>query len=214
MKVLTEQSKKDLAETCIPGKFLFEIEKIIPKSSEYPFILSKILVFGTGNGRLTSFTSNYFPLATVIGYDLDREKIQSIENNRLPLDIAEYTCKKPNPDFDIILAHAVLHHQPEKLTTEALSFLPEGIIGVMDYDMAGLSREDFFSRWTNIDEEAERTKFGDDKTYRLHTSFGLEECVNLMKSKGVSPVFTLGNLNSQSTKDKKPTKHFIYIGIK
>ena len=172
-----------------------------------------ILFFGCGLSHLPLLTANRFSRMNVIGYDTNHEKIEAMNMAPLQNPRVNYTSNSPNSLFEIVIAHNVLHANPEQLTEEALSYLKHGgFIGILDYDMKGIGREDFFNRWGNSGEERkEQTVLGDDKTYEIHTRFDLQTCINISERRGIKTKIAKGKMTSVGL---VPTHHFIYIGRK
>ena len=162
-------------------------------------------------------TSQYFEGSSVLGYDHNPDKIKTItdKKRRYPgrADYARYTCNKPQDKFDAVIAHAVLHHNPEQTTREVFGLTKQGgIVAVLDYDLQGLSEKEFLRIWgTNRGEIIELATLGNQETYRMHTSFGLEQCRTMMEQLGMTTLHAQGNILAHF---RTPTKHFIYIGQK
>ena len=207
LDAVLNQARMDQIKGTIPGYFLDELSTRAG--------VQRILVFGCGISYLPDLIAQYYREAQITAYDTNRAKIELNKKSILLQKRVHYTTDRPSEKFDTVIAHAVLHENPELLTRAAVEFLKQGgHIGVMDYDMKGMKKDEFFSKWGNQSQErAERRRLGDDESYRMHTSFGLAECVKLMDTQGIEEVFSLGSLTG-GTGVIKTTTHFIYIGRK
>ncbi len=186
--------------------------------------LTDVLVFGCGTDYLPVCIRALFPKSGVTAYDIDEEKIakvQRISSHWGFKDRLMYTTQKPQRQFPVVIAKHVLHHGPQELTHELVDLVqPGGHVGVLDYDMKGLATGDFFQRWGKVvDEERELLKVGRDEAYRLHTTFGLEDCAVIMEQHGIRHVASLCKITSTDfgfpkLSDDPPTLHFYYVGRK
>ncbi len=201
--------KKDFTEISPAAKMLNALSKIQKYARE-------ILVFGCGTDPLPRYVEVFFPGALVTAYDIDPKKIILAEKiaQRKRINNLLYTSQKPLKQFEIVLVSYVLHHNPEELGKEATSFITqEGLIGILDYDMKNLPRETFFRNWGKIPEErTELEKIGFNEAFRLHTTFGLEDCRNLMTKLDINYLDSQGRIktlwnNFEST-------NFYFIGRK
>ncbi len=216
--------REDAIEGLIPGLVLKELDNYDP--------INNALVFGSGDSFFPVMVNRYLGNTQVTAYDKNQEKIQSIKerSNAIGAIIEKtsskrfdeyfdviFTHTKPSFVFDFVFALAVLHENPNELIDEALSFLRlRGFIGVVDYDMKSMSYDEFYQRWGYIRiEQRERELLGDLESYRMHTSFGLDDCIQIMRNKGVDCLFSRAGLKSQNwSRAPLPTKHFVYLGKK
>lgn len=180
----------------------------------------EILVFGCGTGGLAKLLRGWFGEARVTGYDIDELKIEkAIDKLGCDFDSQlEFTTQRPcSGQFDTAVVGHVLHHGVKKLSDEVLNYVRlGGAIGVMDYDMVGMDRDDFFKRWGVLkDEQRELKKIGYDAAYKLHTSFGLDDCVRLMHERGIRRLGYQGKIEIIGRKrDFLPNMNFYYVGSK
>ena len=178
--------------------------------------LGKCLVFGCGHSHLPHIVACLWKDAQVTAYDTDHQKIAEKQHSMRQLHPwprnLDYTAEQPAQKFDTVLATNVLHENPAQLIDESMTFLiAGGMIGVMDYDMKGMPREDFFQRWVTTFEEQERKDLGDDRCYAMHTAFGLDDCITQMELRQVTMITANGGLQRERWPEKG-TSHFIYAG--
>tara|TARA_Y100000034_G_scaffold124635_1_gene173076 strand:+ start:121 stop:756 length:636 start_codon:yes stop_codon:yes gene_type:complete len=208
-KPISKQAKQYLKDNSVTGKTLHEIAQHRD--------IREALVFGCGTDDLPIFLSRWYPQVQVTAYDIDNAKIlQAAEKAREFSNNGSltHTSQRPTSQFNVVLVNHVLHHGPEELSEEAISFIkPQGLIGVIDYDMKGYDRNRFFDCWGQIlDEKKELAIIGHEEAHRIHTFFGLEECVKLMEEKDIKPVIYEGKITMQGP--KLPVTSFYYIGQK
>lgn len=207
---IDKENRQFLLDISLTAKMLDYISKIQKHNN--------VLVFGCGTDSLPIFIRRFCPDTKVTAYDIDAAKIAKSKQQAASLGIDElliHTYERPAVQFEVVLASHVLHHGPVELATEALSFvMPDGLIGIIDYDMKGYSKKDFLVRWGRIkDERTELEKIGHDESFRIHTSFSLDDCYKLMQTAGVMPLNYQGNLAGISGRNL-PTIHFYYVGRK
>jgi ubiquinone/menaquinone biosynthesis C-methylase UbiE len=106
----------------------------------------KILDLGCGTATLTILIKNKFPMAEVVGIDIDPEilKIARDKVNKSGLNLLLELCsstelKFPNESFDRILSSMAIHHlnrdQKVKTFKEVFRVLrPEGEFHIMDFN--------------------------------------------------------------------------------
>ncbi len=209
--------RKDL-ESKIPGRLTKELNK---------YGMGSVLIFGCGRSPFAEVFATCYPNAQITAYDADEMKIQDRKrysncfHNRE--NKVNYTSERPFQEFDTVIAFASMHENPEEIADEIVDFMRQGSsVGVLDYDMKGISREDFFVKWGhNMHEKRERADLGDKETHRLHTSFGLEDCVRIMQERSIIKFMAEGDILNgygrpfqlENGETKEPTKHFLYAGM-
>lgn len=202
-------------------------EKIIPdillEEAVKQTIPKEILVFGCGFDLFPFYIQKkFFENSLVVGYDIDKNKIQSMKKRKkiresLGLDYnIEFTTKKPTNKFELVLALAVIHENPEEIISEISNLTkPKGYIGLIDYDMKNMAKKDFFSRWGHLlSEIKELEQIGANRAHHIHTQFGLDDCIQTSQKQGFEMIFQKGNLHSLLYSGIQPTKHFVYLGQK
>jgi len=204
-------SAKEQFEITIPGKLIKELNKQN---------LGSMLIFGCGESPLAELLSLCYQNVKITAYDVDKKKIQNRKSTNIiayPNNIGEvnYVVEKPSQKFDAVIGLAVMHENPEEIADEIIGFMKQtGLVGIIDYDMKGISSEDFLLRWGHsVYERREKEKLGDELTHTLHTRFGLEDCIRIMQQRGINQLISEGNIrNNKFSKSLGHTKHFIYGG--
>ena len=184
-----------------------------------------ILVFGCGMSPLPRLLTYQFPTLNVLGYDYNRDKIQNaiayaerfqhlLLQRNVEVLIPSFTSQRPNREFDVVTAVSAVHENPEEMIREMVELTaPSGTIAVLDYDMKGMPADDFFSRWgLTYLERIELEAIGRQEAHRLHTSFGLEDCVSIMQKNHVKMRYTEGR--TEAIFGEPPTLHFLYVGTR
>ncbi len=127
-------------------------------------------------------------------------------------DRVNFTSVKPAEKFDVVVSTAVFHENPEKILDEMFSLTnPGGLIGIIDYDMRGLPRAEFFNLWAGLSEKQERIRLGDEEVYREHTSFGLSDCLRLIGERA-NPILVAGREQTKNWSRDGKSKYFMYVG--
>jgi SAM-dependent methyltransferase len=176
--------------------------------------ISDVLIFGCGIGGFPLSLARICPSASIVGYDIDAGKILVANERKEMAGLANlrYTSTKPTAQFDTVFALHSLHHGPESIASEMLELTrPNGVVAVVDYDLVGMKRTDFLTRFSHLSSERlELQMLGEAEAHRMHTSFGLIECQRLFENLGVRHVRSEGQMSALHT--NPPTLHFYYTG--
>ncbi|MEK6964189.1 MAG: hypothetical protein AABX70_07200 [Nanoarchaeota archaeon] len=79
--------------------------------------------------------------------------------------------------------------QLEKLFEGVLPLLAaEGVLSVIDYDLVGMSQEEFLTRFRAQAELDEIRTFGFEEAYRTYTRVGLENCIQIGEAHGLKTI--------------------------
>ncbi len=164
---------------------------------EYIPPTGKIVDFGCGDGSLTK-SMRYITKSPITGYDphlhLRKPSFKSL---------ADFTDIKPNDKFDVATLIFSLHHDPLNIPSDLVSVLnPDAYVCMLDYDMKGISKENFERVWWSKREKWELEVLGFDKCYNMHTSFSAKDLENL-----------LADHNIFSIKTRKYGNKFSYLGL-
>jgi len=173
---------------------------------------ASILIFGCGTSSSPYVTAVYFPQCTVQAYDRNKEKIRLARNRGLQHMHVEYSDKKPNRTFDVVLGLAVIHEDTLSISREIASYAKVGgYVRIIDYAMKGMDIGEFFSRWGQLKSEfRERRLLGDKQAHKIHTRLGLEDCLGLMDQAGFNTKLAIPKVVRQWGGGL--TIHFIYLG--
>ncbi len=202
-----------LKNNSVTGIFFNELARMGPFEST--------LIFGSGLSPLSFCAYDILNLKKMLVYDKDSRKMAFMEEDKRyteeirgeKLNIT-FSDRKPSEKFNLTLTTSTIHEDPYNILKEIVNLTEsKGIIGVIDYDMKNVLREDFFKRWGfHSDEKAELEILGEHGSWKMHTRSGLEDCINISESLGVKTVFSSGNVGCWIYHGELPTKHFVYIG--
>ncbi len=201
-----EKQKKLFETLTIPGNLLASLSN--GRS------LGDTLVFGCGTSNLPSTIREHNPnTPNIVAYDHDPEKIAKCKKLYKDNKVL-YIDKKIPILYNTIIAHAVLHENPNAISKEINSMLSKGgHLGIIDYDMKGMKMDEFLIRWTGFEEKEELKRLGNEACYRMHTKFGLDDCIKLLEKKGITQFLSHGKLPTMINPEES-TKWFFYHGIK
>jgi trans-aconitate methyltransferase len=165
------------------------------------------LDFGCGNGWFTNYLASRYEDIRIIGYDIPES-----------LDYAKRLFKKigmPHTDsltqlssiapFDSATLTFVLHETDDPVLERVHGLLREGsYVCILDYELRGKDEQEFRNLFTAELEQEEINRLGIDEAYRIHTSKGIDECVNLGESIGFKTL----------EKEVMLDKYYIWVGYK
>jgi SAM-dependent methyltransferase len=181
-----------------------------------PFVGKFHLDYGCGNGLSTFVLALRSPLSTIVGYDPNPKTLAKAEErlagtNRFNLifrnDLREFDYSFGNFDhggvFDSATANFVFHENPGVISEIYPWLTKTGRICIFDYNLKGVSREEFRKNFDLDNELRVIQGEGFETSYLKHTQFGIEDCV----SRGEQAGFI-------TTDTEVFDKHFIWFGEK
>lgn len=167
-----------------PGQEIFNNYKIFTEITA-PYVGQKHLDFGCGSGITTSFLAEATPNSQVIGYDIDQEKIKFAQqfNRSRNLNFTDSLEFLKQNQFDSISLNFVYHEiDPDTLKQVSELLKPNGKIIVIDYQMKGLSKDEFVKNFNTATEKKEIQDHGLDKIWQDHTQKNVDDCSTDLKN--------------------------------
>lgn len=164
--------------------------------------VKNILDFGCGEGDLTFVLHTIFDdsnLEKIIGYDSDKSKIKKAKENmkkrQIPYNKLEFTHKKQSEKYDLVIFNFVLHHDISVMDTAPNLIDHNSLIAIIDYNMKDIDESTFKEIFNSNKELEELDKYGFEKSFQLHTRFGLDDYLAMSNCSKLTPVDCKVNSN-------------------
>ncbi len=176
----------------------------IYREAVLPFVGEVHVDFGCGEGWSANYIAHYSRDNRVIGFDPDGKKIE-LARKRFQLSGAYFTDELESLrrlQISSISSEFVLHEAGDRILDVCHSFIP-GIVVIVDYDMKGLRKPDFFRLFDFEREQKALREEGIEPAFAKHTKFGLCDCIREAEIRGFRTLRSQGKIAD---------KYFYWIG--
>ncbi|MFH1409154.1 MAG: hypothetical protein ABIH34_04565 [Nanoarchaeota archaeon] len=171
------------------------------------YVNLKHLDYGCGTGCLARQIAHHIS-AYVLAHDTPAiiEQIPDDMKDREWIyysdEFPSSSCIEWGPPYYSASLKFILHHDPWALSLVHSMMEKDGIIGVLDYDMKGISEEEFRRLFSTDKELLELKRIGFEEAKQLHTSMGLDDCLKEAEKLGMETIH----------QEQFPPKFYIWLG--